>query len=135
MGGKGRVMTAFSAAIVSHLATAGLVDGGTGWASQQLIDASPSVKAVIVRETGGMEPEQATDRAWRRPSFQIEARAPTAKLAADKIGAVMAALDRAPVNGFGYFRASQSTPLYLGGDPWEFGERHRFVINFRAGES
>lgn len=122
-------------AIAAHLTNAGLAGGSTGWPIQKLAAQDEPDQAVVIYATGGAAPEQAVDRAWREPSFQVMVRGVAnagAQSCAAKADAIVTALDRATVNGFAYFRATQSSPIPLGPD--EQG-RQRFVVNFRAGEA
>ena len=121
-------MSANLDAIASHLTTAGIVTAA--WPAHKLAAQDAPDQAVTLYETGGPN-DQATDRAWGRPTFQVVARALTAKLASDKAEAVRAALDRAVVSGFDHVVATQAAPTYLGPD--EKG-RPRFGVNFRSGE-
>jgi hypothetical protein len=128
-------MSDFTAAVAAKLASLGLVGGASGWTLQQLGDASPASQVVTVRPTGGPEPEHATDRIWLSPTCQVEVRAGTPKLASDKADTILAALNGADVTGFGFVRATQSSPLPTGVDTGMSGERHHFAVDFRAGEA
>jgi Bacteriophage minor capsid protein len=122
-------MSAFLDAVAAHLTTAGVAS--SSWPAHKHAAQNDPDTAITLYETGGPV-EHASDRSWAEPSFQAVARALTIKLARDKAEAVRLALDAAAVSGFDHFIATQATPLYLGPD--ERG-RHRFSINFRAGES
>lgn len=127
-------MSAYVNAIAAHLVTAGLAGGSTGWTVSKLRSIDTPDQLIVVRETGGLEPEQATDRRYRRPTFQIEVRGSRedAQAPSEKAEAILTALDRATVSGFTVFRAQQSTPFGLGLDG---NGRPSFAVNFRGGES
>lgn len=125
-------MSVWVDAIASHLTTAGVVT--TAWPAHKLgVHDSPD-QSITIYETGGPEPEQASDRRWRRPTFQVVARAAVgeAQAANLKAMAVLTTLDRASVSGFDHFRATQSAPFPIGPDPLG---RPLFAVNFRAGET
>jgi hypothetical protein len=125
-------MSAFVDTIGTWLATAGLAGGSTGWAIQKYGAVETPDQMVVIYETGGPPPEQATNRRWAMPTFQLVARSKVQATAEAKAQAIFDALDRADVNGFAFFNAQQSTPLAL--DPDASG-RHRFALNFRGGAS
>lgn len=124
-------MSAFVDAIETALTTAGVIGGN--WVAHKLAGQEQPDTAVIIYETAGPEPEQATDRRWRRPTFQITVRGSRydAKAASDKAHAALVALDRATIAGFNHFRAAQSVPFYAGPDG---AGRPTFTVNFRGGE-
>ena len=125
-------MSALVDAIASHLTTAGVVTAQ--WPAHKLGVQHTPDQSITIYETGGPEPEQAADRRWLRPTFQVVARAAVgdAQAANLKAMAALTALDRATVSGFAYVRATQSAPFQVGPDP---NGRPLFSVNFRAGES
>jgi hypothetical protein len=65
-------MSAFVDAIVSTLTTAGVLTAG--WPANGLAAQDEPDTVVTIYETDGPDPEQASDRRWRRPTFQVAVR-------------------------------------------------------------
>ena len=110
--------------------TEAVAGGSTGWAIHKFSAQETPDQTITIYETGGPPPEQATNRRWVMPSFQVVARSKIQANAEAKAQAVFTALDRADVDGFAYLTAQQSTPISLGPD---VNGRHRFALNFRGG--
>jgi len=127
-------MSAYVDAIAAHLLSESLAGGSTGWAIHRLKSQDSPDQNVTIYETGGQAPEQATDRTFRQPSFQIAVRGARddSQAASEKAEAILVALDRATIAGFDLVRATQSTPFSAGSDA---NHRPLFTVNFRAGES
>ena len=125
-------MSAYVDAIAAHLVGAGLVPAP--WEVDKLGAQPTPDQTITIYETGGPEPEQASDRAWRRPTFQLVTRAAPGgnKTASDKAHQILTTLNRASVNGFKVFSAQQSVPVTIGPD--EKG-RPLFAVNFRGMEA
>lgn len=124
-------MSAYLDAIETYLVDQGLAGGSTDWPISKFRSAVHG-KAVVLQQTGGPPPEQASDRRWENPTFQlmVQGEALDAEPASDKAQAIMRALDRADtVDGFVDIFAQQSSPLPLG-----LNERQepRYVVNIRG---
>lgn len=120
--------------IAAVLTTAGVAGGATGWVIHKYASQPTPDQVIVLSWTGGPV-EQATDRAWSSPTFQAMVRGKPNQGpagAAAKANEVIAALNRATVNGFEYVVAQQAKPVGIGED--ENG-RHLFSTNFRGGES
>jgi Bacteriophage minor capsid protein len=125
-------MSAFVDTIATWLTTNGLAGGSTGWVVQKYAAAETPDQMIVIYQTGGPPPEQATNRRWAMPTFQLMARSKVQATAEAKAQAIFDSLDRADLNGLAFFNVQQSTPSALGPD---VNGRHRFALNFRGGAS
>lgn len=124
-------MSAYLDAIASYLEAQSVAGGSTGWPINKFRSAVHG-KVVVLQQTGGPPPEQASDRRWENPTFQILIQGDplAAEATSDKAEEIMRALDRAStVSGFVDVFAQQSGPLSLG-----LNERQepRFAVNVRG---
>jgi minor capsid protein len=128
-------MNALLDGIAGHLVASGIAGGATTWPIHKLVAQDEPDQIVAIYPTGGPEPLQATDRAWREPTVQVMARGKAlqgSQAAADKAEAILLELDRAQITGFVFLRATQSGAVSISTDDQG---RARFVVNFRAGEA
>jgi hypothetical protein len=120
--------TAHLDAIEAALLGAGLA-GTAAWPAWQLqVPASPD-RVVVIRPTGGPEPEAGRDR----PTYQLEVRGARGDVDGPFVHAelIRRQLPGLLVDGFSVFRATQSCSVGLGPDG---SNRFSWVVNFRGYE-